>query len=81
MLIIIKALTLRKSSNKLSTLFALRFFTAKRAKDDGNGEDFYRRVKLWDKQNDGLRDQYEADVHEFDNGFKVPNAIWDKLYT
>ncbi|KAK3909425.1 DNA excision repair protein ERCC-6 [Frankliniella fusca] len=53
---------------------------SKRGKDDGNNDDFHRRIKLWEHQNEGLREQMEEDVHEFENGFRLPNIIWDKLY-
>ncbi|KAJ1527811.1 hypothetical protein ONE63_007757 [Megalurothrips usitatus] len=53
---------------------------SKRGKDDGNSEEFFRRIKHWEKQNEGLREQMENEVHEFENGYKLPSLIWDKLY-
>lgn len=59
----------------------LKICAAKKGKDDGNLEDFFRRIKLWERQNEGLREQMEEDVHEFENGYRLPALIWDKLYT
>ena len=52
----------------------------KKEKDDGNEDDFYRRMKHWEKSNPGLREEMEENCHELQNDFKVPRSIWDKLY-
>ncbi|XP_055929962.1 DNA excision repair protein ERCC-6-like isoform X1 [Argiope bruennichi] len=62
----------------------------KKLVDDGNQESYIKRIKALEKsewvqkqlkmvENDG-EDSAEEDVTEFDEGYKIPNRIWNKLY-
>lgn len=49
-----------------------------REMDDGNVDDYLRRLKAWERSND--REEIESQVKNVDNGFKMPLVIWNKLY-
>ncbi|GBL90945.1 DNA excision repair protein ERCC-6 [Araneus ventricosus] len=62
----------------------------KKLVDDGNQESYIKRIKALEKsewmqkqmklvENEG-EDSDEEDVTEFDEGYKIPNRIWNKLY-
>ncbi|XP_071515644.1 DNA excision repair protein ERCC-6-like [Panulirus ornatus] len=64
-----------------------------KAKDDGNLEDYVRRIEQWKKErlkmkqekilrgeDLDLEEEEEEGYEEFDGGYRIPLVIWNKLY-
>jgi predicted RecA/RadA family phage recombinase len=53
---------------------------AKKEIDDGNTEDYIERLKLWEEQRMRQAEAGQAGDHEMEGGYRLPKALWCKLY-
>lgn len=67
--------------------------SSKKARDDGNLEDYVRRIEDWKKERLKMKhekilrgedldieEEEEEGYEEFDGGYRIPLVIWNKLY-
>ncbi|PSN50701.1 hypothetical protein C0J52_01199 [Blattella germanica] len=54
--------------------------STKKEVDDGNIEDYYERIKLWEDQKAKQPEPENIGCHEIEGGYKIPKDLWTKLY-
>ncbi|XP_069685202.1 DNA excision repair protein ERCC-6-like [Periplaneta americana] len=54
--------------------------STKKEIDDGNIEDFYERLNLWEMEKAKHTDSTSVGDHEMEGGYKLPKTLWSKLY-
>lgn len=48
--------------------------------DDGDVDEYNRRMRLWQKTKLDCDEEVVQGVHELDGGYQIPNTIWIRLY-